>query len=79
MSRIPAQRSPQTGNRLSGRTITGIVAAVLLVVFVLVNRDQVDVTFVVWSAVLPLWVALALAGILGAAAGFLIGRRRYRR
>lgn len=79
MSRIPAQRSPETGNRLSGRMITGMIAAVLLVVFVLVNRDQVDVTFVVWSAVLPLWVALALAGILGAAAGFLISRRRYRR
>jgi uncharacterized integral membrane protein len=39
----------------------------------------VDVSFVVWSAELPLWVALALAGLLGVAAGFLTSRRRYRR
>lgn len=70
--------SATTGQRANGRTIAGIAIAVLLVVWILVNRDSVDVSFLLFSTQVPLWVALAVAGVLGVAAGYLLGRRRYR-
>jgi uncharacterized integral membrane protein len=54
-----------------------IIAAVLLV-WILSNRSQVEVSFIVTTAVVPLWLVLAIAAVLGVAAGFLIGRKRYR-
>ncbi|HEX6248294.1 MAG TPA: lipopolysaccharide assembly protein LapA domain-containing protein [Nocardioidaceae bacterium] len=77
MTPAPTQNTQgQTSRRVSGRTVAGGAAAVLLVVWILVNRDTVDVSFVIWSAQLPLWIALAIAGLLGAAACYLLGRRR---
>jgi uncharacterized integral membrane protein len=63
---------------MNGRTAGGVAVAVLLVVWILLNRGSVDVSFLLWSAQIPLWLALSVAGILGATAGFLLGRRRYR-
>lgn len=77
-----ARTSKGVGTERSGltpRAVVGIVAAVLLVVWVLVNRDEVSVSFLFWTARLPLWVVIAVAGLLGATAGFFAGRRRYRR
>jgi uncharacterized integral membrane protein len=67
------------GARWSGRTIGGIAALALLVVWILVNRDTVDVSFLVWTAALPLWIALAVAALLGALVGYLMARKRHRR
>ncbi|HSJ21107.1 MAG TPA: LapA family protein [Nocardioidaceae bacterium] len=52
---------------------------VLLVVWILVNRDTVEVSFVVWTAALPLWVALIIAAVLGVVVGYLMARKRHRR
>jgi len=65
-------------SRISGRTIGGLIIAAVLVVWILANREQVEVSFIVTTAVIPLWVVLAIAAALGVVAGFLIGRTRYR-
>ncbi len=64
---------------LSYRTIAGIAIALLIVLFIVLNRDETDISFIVFTAKTALWIALTLAAAGGFVAGFLIGRRRYRR
>ncbi len=68
---------PKT-SRMAGRKIGGLVIGAVLVVWILANRERVEVSFIVTTAVIPLWVVLAIAAALGVVAGFLIGRTRYR-
>ena len=63
---------------LSGRAIGGIVIAVAVIIFIAINRDQTEVSFIFFTATLSLWVALTIAAIGGLIAGFLIGRKRYK-
>lgn len=74
-----AQGSTQPGIRLSGRAIGGLVVAAVLVVWIVFNRQTVDVSLVFGTVSMPLWVALAVAAVLGMVVGFAAGRRRYRR
>ena len=64
---------------LSYRTLAGVALLVLVVVFIALNRDETEISFIVFTATTSLWVALALTAAAGFVAGFLIGRRRYRR
>ena len=50
------------------------VLAVLILFFVLQNRDEANVDFLFWDADLRLWVALLFATLLGFVAGLLVGR-----
>ena len=63
---------------LSGRAVAAIVLAVLVVVFIVLNRRQTRISFIVFTTQTALWVALAVAALGGFVAGFLISRRRYR-
>ena len=63
---------------LSGRAIGGIVIAAVVILFIVINRDQTEVNFLFFSAQVALWVALTIAAIGGLIAGFLIGRKRYK-
>ena len=79
MSQNPAGPPPVKKSRaLSGRAIGGIVIAVAVIVFIAINRDQTEVSFVFFTATLSLWVALTIAAVGGLVAGFLIGRKRYK-
>ena len=61
---------------LSGKTITAIVALVVLVVFMLQNRDRANVDFLFWDVEARLWVVIVIAAALGVVIGWFLGRSR---
>lgn len=81
MSAPQAARSttPRRGFNLSYRTALAIVIAVLVVVFIVLNRDETRISFIFFHATTKLWVALTVAAAAGALAGFLVSRHRYTR
>jgi uncharacterized integral membrane protein len=60
------------------RTIAGAVLALIVLLFIVLNRDETKVSFVIFDAQTDLWLALLLAAGGGFVAGFLMSRR-YRR
>jgi uncharacterized integral membrane protein len=72
---IPGERR----TRLSGAwtaIVIGLVALVVILVFILQNQQSVEVTFLVFNGHLPLAVALLFALILGAVIVFAFGAAR---
>lgn len=74
----PAAESKKKGG-LSGRAIGGLVVAALVVLFIVVNRTETQVSFIFTTVTMSLWIALTIAAVGGLVAGFLIGRKRYSR
>jgi putative membrane protein len=73
--KLPGER----GTRLSGAwtaIVVGLVALVVILVFVLQNQQSVEVTFLMFTGHLPLAVALLFALILGAVIVFAFGAAR---
>jgi uncharacterized integral membrane protein len=64
---------------LSYRSLGAIAVAILVLLFIALNRDDAEVSFVVFDAQTSLWLALAVAAAGGFVAGLLVGRQRYRR
>lgn len=73
------QQPAPTRKGLSGRAIGGIVIAAVVIIFIVVNRDPTSVNFIFFTADVKLWVALAIAAAGGFIAGYLIGRKRYKK
>ena len=76
--------SPDGGNdgaRLGGGAIASIVGVVALVVFMLQNRDQTNLNFLMFEVTWPLWLVILVSALLGALIWFGLGvmRRRSRR
>lgn len=77
----PADESPKTGLAVSPGMIGGVIALVVLVIFIVQNRDRAQVDFLFWSFEVSLWFGLVLAAALTLVAERLIewGLRRRRR
>jgi len=79
MAELPGQdepRAPVPGrHRRDARLVAGGMAAVLLVWFALVNRQDVRVHFWVVSTTAPVVAVVAVAAVFGAAIGALAVRR----
>jgi len=69
----------ESRTRLSGAwtaVVVGLIALVVILVFILQNQQNVEVTFLVFHGHLPLAVALLFALILGAVIVFAFGAAR---
>ena len=71
---------PGPGRRLpfTPRQVVGLVILILAVVFILQNRRQTMVRFIVPEATAPLWLALLISAVLGFVVGALLVARRHR-
>ncbi|MCB0877380.1 MAG: LapA family protein [Thermoleophilia bacterium] len=78
--RTPEPRSShgRDSSPITAKRILLAIATLYLVVFFLSNRDNVEVSFVFFSATTSLVVALVLAGVLGVILGWLVGSLRRR-
>ncbi len=74
-----ARPEPKEPFRPSGRQIVGAVIAVLLLVFIVTNTDDAEVTLFVTTVTLPLWLVLAGTAVLGVLVGIGLGTRRTKR
>lgn len=64
--------------KVSARASAATLLVVVLVVWIVANRQDVEISFVFGSAEIQVWVALTIAALLGAGVGFLGARRRYK-
>lgn len=75
-----AGTGPQKSNEIPWRLIGFIVAAVLALIFVLSNRDEVSIDFLFFETETRQWVSLVVVFALGVVSDRLfIGVRRRRR
>lgn len=70
------QSGDQSGIPL--RVWVGLAIGLVVVLFIALNRAETSISFIVFTALTPLWVALSFAAAGGFVTGFLIGRKRYR-
>jgi uncharacterized integral membrane protein len=70
--RSPARR----GRREQARTVGALALGGLGAAFAVLNVDEVDVNWILGTWSTPLIIVIALSILIGAALGFLIGRRR---
>jgi uncharacterized integral membrane protein len=69
-------QKPARGRREQARTVAAVGVGGLGALFAVLNIDQVDVNWVLGTWSTPLIIVIALSILVGAALGFLVGRRR---
>ena len=69
-------RSPARGRRERVRTIAAVGLGGLGAAFAVLNVDEVDVNWILGTWSTPLIIVIAISILIGAALGFLVGRRR---
>jgi uncharacterized integral membrane protein len=81
------QQNPGTGpsldskSKLGGGAIASIGGLALLIVFMLQNTDDVNVSFLFWDFSWPIWLVILVSALVGALVWFGLGvvRRHNRR
>jgi uncharacterized integral membrane protein len=66
-------------SKITTRTIVAAVLVVLAVVFIVQNRDDADLDFLVFGFTAPLWLMLLSTTVVGIIIGFLLARRQGKR
>lgn len=85
MNDLPSKKTLEStgenyGFRVNGRQIVGALIAIVLLIFILSNRDPVTVDFLFVEVNTSQWVVLTVTALLGAAVGAgLFARRQKRR
>jgi len=74
-----APNSPDGRSGLSTRQIVAIVLVVLGIVFIVVNRHEVDIRLIIPVIRMPVWVALTITFLIGGGAGFMFGKRKQKK
>jgi uncharacterized integral membrane protein len=69
-------RAPVRGRREQARTIAAVGLGGLGALFAVLNVDEVEVNWILGTWSTPLIIVIALSIVIGAALGFLLGRRR---
>jgi uncharacterized integral membrane protein len=69
-------RAPARGRREQARTIAAVGLGGLGAAFAVLNVDEVEVNWILGTWSTPLIIVIALSMLIGAALGFLVGRRR---
>ena len=70
----------QEGRRLGGGAIASLAGLVVLLIFVIQNRQNVRIDFLFWSFTWPLWFYTIVVALFGALVWFGLGViRRHRR
>lgn len=68
--------SGASGRRISPRQIVALVIAALVVIFIVQNREPVDVRLFTLTVTAALWLLLVIMAGLGVIIGMLLARRR---
>ncbi|GAA4785533.1 hypothetical protein GCM10023200_19330 [Actinomycetospora chlora] len=71
-----AARPPASKAWYQGRWVLPAVLAVLVIVFILENRDPVTIRLLIPVVIMPQWAALTITLALGLLIGALLVRRR---
>jgi uncharacterized integral membrane protein len=61
-------------HRGNGRWIALAIVGVVILIFVLQNRDRANIDFLFWDVDVRIWFGLAVAVLLGFLAGLLVAR-----
>jgi uncharacterized integral membrane protein len=69
-------RAPARSRREQARTIGALALGGLGAAFAVLNVDEVEVNWILGTWSTPLIIVIALSMLVGAALGFLVGRRR---
>jgi uncharacterized integral membrane protein len=64
------QELPKQGRRISPEIIIALLLGILLLIFIVQNADDTEVTWIVTDSKTPLWVVIFVSAI----AGYLIGQ-----
>lgn len=67
---------PGPARKLAPKTIVWAVVALLTFVFVVQNSERTTINILFWDVTTGVWLALALATVLGAIIGYLAARHR---
>ncbi|MBB3664889.1 MULTISPECIES: LapA family protein [Prauserella salsuginis group] len=73
---MTAKPGPHRRFHIGPRQVVALLVAVVVVLFVVQNRDVVDMHLFTIVVSAPLWTALVVVAALGALAGFLLTRKR---
>jgi uncharacterized integral membrane protein len=82
-NQVPAGRRDEgrtsRRNRLTGRQIGAIVLGAVILIFAIANTQEATIDFVFGDVTMPLFVVIAVIGLIGFGAGWLVRGRRDKR
>jgi uncharacterized integral membrane protein len=70
---------PEAGSGIRAGAVVTLVALALLVIFIIQNTNEANITFLTFDATTPLWVLAVVFFVLGTLVGYFVKARRVRR